>query len=247
MLKALKKYYKKNNPFFKPTEKNVVEAYNLWAENYDLQPKNLMLFLDAIIFKTLLNKISLKTKAVADIGCGTGRHWDFIYSKETSRLSGFDVSPGMLNILTKKYPEADVHVITDNEFLSINNQTFDVIVSTLTVAHIKNLEQALAAWNRILKLNGDIIITDFHPDALAIGGKRTFVHKNKQLAVNNFVHSTALIKKCMLKLGFEVIEEIVRYVDDDVKHFYEEQDAMHVYEKFEGKPIIYGLHFQRKA
>jgi len=43
------------------------------------------------------------------------------------------------------------------------------------------------AWSRILKDKGEIIITDFHPDILASGGKRTFRHQRSSIAVKNFL------------------------------------------------------------
>jgi ubiquinone/menaquinone biosynthesis C-methylase UbiE len=245
LINTLKKYI--NRAVFSSAvkETNVVEAYDLWAENYDAQPGNLMLALDQIVFSKLLDNVTITNKQVADIGCGTGRHWPAIFGKNPSRLTGFDVSPGMLNKLQEKFPAAQTHVITDDEFAIVASSSYDVIISTLTVAHIENIEDALQAWSRILKDKGDIIITDFHPDALASGGQRTFKHENKHVAVQNFVHTTDNIKAVMLKHGFTIISEEEKKVDETVKHYYEEKNALHVYEKFKGFRIIYGIHFRR--
>src|SRR6185437_14798281 len=107
----------KHRVFSSPVkEKDVVEAYDLWAENYDSQPGNLMLDLDEIVFSGLLDDVDIKNRRVADIGCGTGRHWARILQKDPESLTGFDVSTGMLNKLNQKFPEAKTHVITDNNF-----------------------------------------------------------------------------------------------------------------------------------
>jgi len=226
-------------------DKDVVEAYDIWAENYDAQPGNLMLDLDELLFTNLLSGLSLENKAIADIGCGTGRHWNKIFKQNPANLTGFDVSPGMLKKLNDKFPEAKTYVITDNHFEDIADDTYDTILSTLTVAHIEDIESALQTWCRITKQQGDMIITDFHPNALASGGKRTFKHGNKHIAVQNFVHTTDIIKQVLLKNGFEVITHQELKVDETVKHYYEQQNALHVYEKFKGQPIIYGIHFKR--
>jgi ubiquinone/menaquinone biosynthesis C-methylase UbiE len=226
-------------------EKEVVEAYDIWAENYDSQPGNLMLDLDELLFTKLFDPIDIKNKKIADIGCGTGRHWANILKKKPTDLTGFDVSPGMLGKLKEKFPSAKTHTITDNHFSAIEDNTYDLIISTLTVAHIENIEEALTAWCRILKHTGDIIITDFHPDALAFGGKRTFRHNDKQIAVKNFIHPVNLIIEIFLGNGFFVISEEERTVDEKVKHYYASQNALHVYEKFKGFPVIYGIHFRR--
>ena len=245
MINTIKNYIKRQVLPSNIEDRGVVEAYDIWAENYDAQPGNLMLDLDEILFTKLLRDLSLENKTVADIGCGTGRHWNKIFKQSPENLTGFDVSPGMLNKLTEKFPEAKTYVITDNRFENIADSTYDVILSTLTVAHIEDIEDALQTWCRITKQQGEMIITDFHPNALASGGKRTFRHGNKHIAVQNFVNSTQIIKQVLLKNGFEVIDHQELKVDETVRHYYEQQNALHVYEKFKGQPIIYGIHFRR--
>lgn len=226
-------------------ERGVVEAYDIWAPGYDSQPGNLMLDLDELVFTELLGSINIQNKNIADIGCGTGRHWPKMFNDDIAGITGFDVSPGMLGKLKEKFPDADTCVITDNNFGPVADNTYDLVVSTLTVAHIRNIEEALTAWCRILTHSGDIIITDFHPDALASGGQRTFKHNNGHIAVQNFVHATETIISILLKNNFNVITKVEKKVDETVKHYYEAQNAMHVYEKFKGFPIIYGIHFRR--
>lgn len=226
-------------------EKDVVEAYDLWAANYDSQPGNLMLDLDELLFNKLLGDTDVKDRRVADIGCGTGRHWSKIFDQKPVSLTGFDVSPGMLKKLKFKFPGANTEVITDNLFNTTEDEAFDVIISTLTVAHIENIEEALLAWCRISGSNADIIITDFHPDILAIGGKRTFSHQNSRIAVRNFVHSTATIRDMLLRNNFHLLSQQELHIDESVKHYYRQQNALAVYEKFKGLPVIYGMHFRR--
>lgn len=245
MIKTLKKYIQQH--VFSPPvkESGVVEAYDLWSENYDSQPGNLMLDLDELLFSKLLNNIDIKNKHIADIGCGTGRHWAKILKKSPEDITGFDVSEGMLNKLKDKFPTGKTHTITDNLFSTIEDFTYDMILSTLTVAHIENIEEALESWCRILKYKADIIITDFHPDTLAFGGKRTFRHQNSQISVRNFVHPINTMRRILLRNDFHLVEEHDKSVDETVKHYYTEQNALHIYEKFKGFPVIYGIHFRR--
>lgn len=245
MIGTLKKYINRHVFATAIKETGVVDAYDIWADNYDAQPGNLMLDLDKIVLNELLYPMPVTGKQIADIGCGTGRHWADILQKEPAGLTGFDVSPGMLKQLKNKFPSANAELINDNHFSDVADGSFDMIISTLTMAHIENIHEALAAWGRIMKARGDIIITDFHPDALAAGGQRTFKHQNKPVAVKNFVHTTAAIKQVLLKENFIVINNLEIKVDEKVQHYYMAQNALHVYEKFKGSPIIYGLHFRR--
>jgi ubiquinone/menaquinone biosynthesis C-methylase UbiE len=232
---------------FKPAiiEKNSADAYNLWSEGYDAQPGNLMLDLDEALFPKLLDKRIVHNKAVADIGCGTGRHWPKILQMQPSGLTGFDVSEGMLSKLKAKFPGANTHKISDDLLSNVQDAAFDTIISTLTVAHIENIEQALLAWCRILKPSADIIITDFHPRLLAFGGKRTFRHNNERMAVKNYVHAVDTIKDLLYQNGFRLIGEEEINIDETVRHYYADQNALNVYEQFKGFPVIYGIHLRR--
>jgi ubiquinone/menaquinone biosynthesis C-methylase UbiE len=127
----------------------------------------------------------------------------------------------------------------------VDDASFDAIVSTLTVAHIENIEQALRAWCTVLKPNAAIIITDFHPKLLAFGGKRTFRHNNVSLSVKNFVHAIGTIKDVLKENGFRVMAEEEIRIDETVKHYYTQQNALKVYEQFKGFPVIYGIHLKR--
>lgn len=228
-------------------EKEAGAAYDLWSANYDNQPGNLMLDLDEKLFTQLLANTCVKDKKVADIGCGTGRHWAKIMRQHPHSLTGFDVSAGMLHCLLEKFPEGEVHLIDDDRLLNVPTDSFDIITSTLTVAHIENLELALLAWCRLLKTGGEILITDFHPNSLAIGGKRTFKYGKGHIAVRNFVHTIQFIKNILLAHGYQLLNQEQLLIDKTVRHYYEQQQALHIYKKFEGMPIIYGLHFKRST
>jgi ubiquinone/menaquinone biosynthesis C-methylase UbiE len=228
-----------------PVEKTPGEAYDLWSATYDQQPGNLMLDLDKKLFSKLIEKVNLKGKIIADIGCGTGRHWPDILIHKPLQLRGYDVSTGMLKKLKEKFPEAIAVKTYDDLLTDLPDRSCDVLISTLTMAHLTDAENALKAWCRVLQPNSELIITDFHPDTLANGGKRTFRHEGRSIAVQNFVYSTSSIKDFLKRYGFSVISEEQRYIDQSVKHYYQEQQALSVYEQFEGMPIIYGLHLKR--
>ena len=180
-----------------------------------------------------------------DIGCGTGRHWEQILAQSPAQLAGYDVSDGMLTELKKKYPGADVQLATDNGLSGVPDQSVDVLISTLTIAHIENVERAFAAWSRVLKPGGALLITDFHPQVLAEGGKRDFIARKKRIVIRNYVHHLQAILRIARQHFFHVEFLKEKYIDESVKPFYQQQQALHVYERFRGKPIIYGLYLSK--
>lgn len=221
-------------------------AYDMWSATYDEQPDNLMLSLDEVVFAELIENITFNSKIVADIGCGTGRHWEEIYTKQPIKIIGYDASEGMLAILKSKYPLAETYKLQTNHLEGLPDSSCDIIISTLAIAHIKNIADAFSEWVRILKPNGDIIITDYHPEALAKGADRTFLYNGKQIAVRNYVYSIKKIKNITRKLNLEIETFIERKIDEAVKAYYEKQNALPVFERFNGVPIIYGAHFVKR-
>lgn len=244
MLASIKDFLQKNVPF--STDKPVVEAYDIWSSSYDANPGNLMLDLDEIVFSDLVKSIQLQNKNIADIGCGTGRHWQKLYEKSPATLTGYDVSTGMLKELAKKFPYAITRHISDNLLTETKTASIDCIISTLTIAHIKNVETAISSWARILKKDGDLVITDFHPDLLASGGKRSFRHENKSYTVKNYVHPVEIVKQIFKNHGFTIIKQEERYIDESVRSYYENGLAMDVFQKYKGMPVIYGLHLKKQ-
>jgi ubiquinone/menaquinone biosynthesis C-methylase UbiE len=240
VLKKIQQYFSKH--FFPREDADPEVAYNLWAGSYDSQPDNLMLALDEEVFSGLLNHINIKNKIIADVGCGTGRHWKKILDSEPKKLIGFDVSQEMLKMLQQKFPHAETHGIINNKLQALENESCDCVISTLTIAHIQNAEEAITEWNRILKPGGQMIITDYHPLALAKGGKRTFRHNDQTVAVKNYVHTLEKLENIARQLGLNVVRSIEKPVDESAKPYYEKQNALPVYEIWKGVPIIYGMY-----
>jgi ubiquinone/menaquinone biosynthesis C-methylase UbiE len=217
-------------------------AYDQWSSAYDSQPGNLMLALDEQLCSELLSELAIVGKTVADIGCGTGRHWAKIMDKKPARLAGYDVSAGMLGMLQKKYPGAETYLLKDEHLAGLADHSCDLVISTLTVAHIADIRAALAEWRRALRPGGSILITDYHPDALARGGQRTFRHNDQTIAVRNHIHSLDALNAIAGELGLELYRRIEKKIDDSVRLFYEQQQAIPLFERFYGVNIIYGLH-----
>jgi ubiquinone/menaquinone biosynthesis C-methylase UbiE len=217
-------------------------AYDKWSLNYDTQPGNLMLDLDEVLFIELIENVDFHNKIIVDVGCGTGRHWKKIYDKNLARMIGFDVSAGMLKVLKDKFPEAETHLLKANHLETLGDASCDLIISTLAIAHIKNIENAFIEWDRVLKSGGQIIITDYHPEALSKGGNRTFMYNGKKIAVRNHIHPIEKLREIFGKLKYKIVDFKEKKIDESVKHYYNEQNALKVYERFTGTPIIYGIH-----
>ena len=220
-------------------------AYDLWAGQYDNQPDNLMLVLDEQLVSAFIGKIPIESRIIADIGCGTGRHWQKIMDRGPARLVGYDVSANMLRRLHEKFPQAATQLIQENNFDFLPDNAFDLLLSTLTIAHIRDLGPALSNWSRSMRPGADLLITDFHPKALAKGAKRCFLAGGQQVTILNFVHPIEHIEKICKSLQLKMIRKEEICTDELVKSFYEKQNALELYNDYYGTPIIYALHLKK--
>ena len=220
-------------------------GYNLWADNYDAQPDNLMLALDEMVFTELFNAIDITNKTVADIGCGTGRHWQKLFDGHPFKLMGFDVSQNMLAMLQQKFPGAETHLIQGYALPALSSSSCDIVISTLTIAHIENATAAMQEWARVLKPGGSIIVTDYHPTALVKGARRTFSYQGKTVAVKNYIHPVNEIIALAKQLNLQVQRLIEKNIDDSMRQYYEKQNALAIFEKWKGTPVIYALHLKK--
>ena len=243
------KKIKKSFPHFYKTKKNIIktpeDAYNIWAEIYDNEQDNLVLHYDNIILKELISKIQLKDKIIFDYGCGTGRNWPLLLDNNPGKVIGCDISQKMLHKLKEKYLNAEVYQSKDLKLSFLSDNTCDIIISTLVIAHITDIEKMFSEWERILKNKSDIIITDFHPELLAKGGVRTFKNGIDVITIENYFHSIKTTEEILSHFRFKVLNHIEKKIDENVKHFYEKQNALKVYEKFYNTPFIYGIHLSR--
>jgi ubiquinone/menaquinone biosynthesis C-methylase UbiE len=226
-------------------ESEPAAAYDIWALSYDHQPDNLMLALDEELCGGLLARVPVSGKVIADIGCGTGRHWKKIFDRQPARLVGYDVSGGMLEILRKKFPPAETHQLKDHRLPELGDASCDLLLSTLTMAHIPDPEAALTEWCRVLSPGGEMIITDYHPVALARGGQRTFREGERVIAVRNHIYPISRILACTRQLGLYEVNVVEKKIDDTMRTYYEKQNALAVFERFNGVPIIYGIHLKK--
>ena len=95
----------------------------------------------------------------------------------------------MLERLREKYPAATTMLVDGHLLPDIPDQSQDVLVSTLALAHFADVGDTLAEWSRVVRAGGDVVITDLHPEAVARGAC-TFRHGNRTLAIR--LHSRGL-------------------------------------------------------
>jgi ubiquinone/menaquinone biosynthesis C-methylase UbiE len=130
----------------------IEKAYDIWAKQYDTN-NNRTRDLDIKATKETLSKYSFNS--VLELGCGTGKNTKWLLTKARYVL-GIDFSKEMLKIAEEKinnetveFKKADI-----NKKWEIENKTFDLITSSLTLEHIRNLNHIFKQAHTQLKDNG---------------------------------------------------------------------------------------------
>ncbi|HEY2380801.1 MAG TPA: class I SAM-dependent methyltransferase [Terriglobia bacterium] len=219
-----------------------VEGYDRWAATYDAQAENVVFVLEAALFTELVSRIEIEGKTLVDVGCGTGRHWKEILSRYPARLIGVDPSHGMLERLKASHPDAHLLSSPGDRIAGIEDASCDVILSTLALAHIPSVAHAMREWSRILRAGGAILLTDFHPDAIQAGMKRTFTSGGETLEIEH--HSTSLERLQEIALDERLTPLFVdeRVIDESVRPFFERAQYLEAYDRNKNVALVFGMH-----
>ncbi len=104
---------------------------------------------------------------VLDFGCGTGlltiALQPFVHS-----ITGVDSSQGMLDVFESKIKEHNLNNVKA-EYIDLDNGdvltgSYHLIVSSMTLHHIKNITSLLKQFYSILLPSGQLAIADLEPD-----------------------------------------------------------------------------------
>ena len=102
---------------------------------------------------------------ILDIATGTGDLAINLVETKASKITGLDISPGMLEVgrqkITKKGLDGTIEMILgDSENLPFSDNTFDAITVAFGVRNFENLNKGLSEILRVLKPNGVFVILE---------------------------------------------------------------------------------------
>ena len=190
---------------------NNSEAYNRWANNYDLVI-NATRDLEGKAFRQILSTINFDE--VLEIGCGTGKNTEWLLAKSKSIIAA-DFSEGMLAKARGKIDSKTVQFIkTDvREQWQFKNKSFDLISFSLVLEHIENIDFIFEEANRVLKPGGFIYIGELHPFKQYAGSKARFEVEDGVFELECFIHNISDYLNIAKKYQFDCVE-LVEWFDD---------------------------------
>jgi len=146
-------------------KKQVSEMFDNIANSYDFLNHSLSLGMDNVWRKIAIKKLTNNPKSILDIATGTG---DFAVSaaKYTdAKITGIDISQGMLNVGIEKVRKKNLNnrislQLADSESLPFNDNTFDAITAGFGVRNFENLNKGLSEMKRVLNKDGIVVILE---------------------------------------------------------------------------------------
>lgn len=141
-----------------------LNSYEEMAEHYfnyvDTKPFNAYYERPATI--SLLPDV--KGKKVLDAGCAAGWYTKWLLDNGASVIA-LDFSPKMIE-MTKKRVENKAEIIRadlNNPIDFIEDNSIDIVLSSLALHYLKNWDTVMSEFNRILKDGGQLVFSVHHP------------------------------------------------------------------------------------
>ncbi|UJH92188.1 class I SAM-dependent methyltransferase [Antarcticibacterium sp. 1MA-6-2] len=184
---------------------NVKLAYNLWASQYDSN-KNRTRDLEALSLRSALAHISFKE--CLEIGCGTGKNTEWLLTK-AEKITAVDLSDEMLARAQKKVSFERVQFVQADiteEWNFIDNTKYDLVVFSLVLEHIENLNPIFEKVSQILHSEGMVYLGELHPFKQYLGTKARFETEMGLQEVNCFTHHISDFTRATEKNGLELIK-----------------------------------------
>lgn len=180
------------------------QAYNEWSKTYD-EMANKTRDLEKKAAKISLSGIPFKN--VLEIGCGTGKNTEWLSEKAESIIA-LDFSEEMLAIARKKIDSSKVKFVQAdiNNSWKIPEHKTDLIVCSLVLEHISDLEPVFRQASEQLITNGHFYLCELHPYKQYAGSKARFTKDGKLQETEVFTHHVSDYVNAAMKNGFTILE-----------------------------------------
>lgn len=141
-----------------------IDSYENMAEYYfehvDNKPHNAYYERPAIL--SLLPSVS--DKNVLDAGCAAGWYTKWLLEHGAS-VTAIDFSPNMIEMTKRRVGNAARIIQADlnNPLDFIEDQSLDIVLSSLTLHYLKDWNKVMSEFNRVLKDAGQLVFSVHHP------------------------------------------------------------------------------------
>jgi len=151
-------------------EADARSGYERWSTRYD-EPGNPLIAIEQPVVWGLLEPIA--PGRALDLACGTGRHARRLVELGHT-VEGVDLTPEMLQRAAVNVPQAHFRE-GDLRSIPMPSSELDLVVCGLALAHVADLDAAVAEMARVLRSGGIAIASVLHPLLAHLGWHAPFV------------------------------------------------------------------------
>jgi SAM-dependent methyltransferase len=153
---------------------------------------------------------TLKGLRVLDAGCGTGWFTEYFVT-QGAVVTGLDISGEMVERTRARVPEATVIQANLAEPLKLEEASFDLVLSSLTLQYLESWTLTFSEFSRILKPGGLFIFSSHHPfEEFKLSGENYFVteERKRKRGTVSFRRPLSVMTEALQQAGF-VIERLL--------------------------------------
>jgi len=146
------------------SKQKILKAYEQMADSYDAKidhkPHNA--YYDRPNTLALIEEV--QGKSILDAACGPGKYAEILISKG-AEVTGFDMSPRMINLARKRNEDSGLFFVHDLEkpLSTLDDVSFDIVLCALAMHYIKDWNSTIKEFCRVLKPGGRLVISIEHP------------------------------------------------------------------------------------
>lgn len=224
----------------------VREAYRLWAPRFD--EETAVSALEARVADGITPPVA--GRSLLDAGCGTGRR---LPAPGTGwrRAVGMDLVPEMLTTGVRggrvgRGGEAASLVAGDLQALPFRSGVFDLLWCRLVLGHVGDPGPVYRELARVSAEEAVLVVSDFHPEAVAAGHTRTFRDVGGWLhTVEHHVHAPDEHRRWASAEGWRCEDTREAPAGPDERPFYERAGRTEQFEKERRLPLVLVMRFRR--
>jgi demethylmenaquinone methyltransferase / 2-methoxy-6-polyprenyl-1,4-benzoquinol methylase len=148
-------------------KEQMAKMFNNISHRYDFLNHLLSMGIDRLWRKTAIRFLKpLKPQRILDVATGTGDFAIQALSLNPQKITGVDISEGMLNIGRQKVEKLKLSgkielLAGDSENLQFAEDTFDAVTVGFGVRNFEDLERGLGEIRRVLKPGGTLVVLEF--------------------------------------------------------------------------------------
>ena len=147
-------------------KEQVATMFDNISENYDGLNRVISFGIDVSWRKKVVKIISRNNpKQILDIATGTGDLALMMSQLNPDKVTGLDISVGMLEVGKQKIEKANLTdkidmIVGDSENMPFDDNTFDAITVSFGVRNFANLDKGLTEIKRVLKPGGTFVVLE---------------------------------------------------------------------------------------